>query len=283
MSDESANPVVEPEIKADISPLAEDTTPKPDIQPPREEVAHEEPKHPLEPGGDRFKEVWARTKKAEAKLQELEADRQREREERIRLEERLASKEAAATAQPEMTWAQLEAGIDEGRWTRAQAQEYKDKMTEMRLEKKLHERESSKAVESKVLGEIEAYKAIVPDVVSFGSESRQKVEREFAYMVQVLGMPNNQKTELLALRSAFGDVDIAKKRFAAKQTITPREPFMETHSPQSSKPSTKDFSSTLSPEKKAHYEKMLRNGQYKDWAEVEAEEKWVPKTVRVGR
>ena len=102
-------------------------------------------------------------------------------------------------------------------------------------------------------------------------------------MVRTLGMPDNQATQLAALRSAFGDVESLKRRTVAKQTITNKEPFMETHSPQNSKTTTKDFASTLSPEKKTHYEKMIRGGVYKDWAEVEAEEKWTPKTVRVGR
>ena len=47
---------------------------------------HEE--HPLEPTGERFKQVWARAKEAERKAEALAAEAQREREARIRLEER---------------------------------------------------------------------------------------------------------------------------------------------------------------------------------------------------
>ena len=112
MSDlDTSNPVVEPEEKVEVSTLAEDTTPKPDVQPPSEEVVEDSKPNPLEPGGDRFKQVWARAKQAEARAAELEAERQREREERIRLEERLKVKEETTKAQPEYTWEQLEQGI----------------------------------------------------------------------------------------------------------------------------------------------------------------------------
>ena len=64
MSEEAANPVVEQEVKPEISTLAEETTPKQEVS---QEVSQESEKevNPLEPGGDRFKQVWARAKKAE--------------------------------------------------------------------------------------------------------------------------------------------------------------------------------------------------------------------------
>lgn len=277
MSDESANPVVEEQVKEEISPQAEETTPKQDVL-----VSTEEPKeakkHPLEPGGDRFNQVWARSKKAEDEARSLREELQREREERIRLEERQRAKDEQ-TQEKEMTWAELEAGIEQGRWSRDQAHEYKDKMAERRLERKLQQKHQQESINSKFLTELEQYKAHIPDVMTSGSESRQKYERELGYMVRQLGMPDNFATQVAAARAAFGDLDTVKSRKVAKETVTSKESFQETHTPSRNKVDTKDFASTLQPHEKAHYEKMMRAGHYKDWKEVEDERNYKPKNI----
>src|SRR5690348_17082814 len=118
MSDDTANPVVEPEIKPEISILAEETTPKQE-----ESQASEVTTEQVESASkvipkERFDEVWARMKREESERKALQAEIQREREERIRLEERVKVKEETQS-QPEYTWDQLEAAIAEGRVTRA--------------------------------------------------------------------------------------------------------------------------------------------------------------------
>ena len=281
MSDVIEDPVVEPEVKEEVSAKAEETSPKPDV-----DAAPQEPgevkKHPLEPGGDRFNQVWARSKKAEAEAKALQAELQREREERIRLEERTRVREEQAQ-QKEMTWAQLEEGINEGKWTRDQAQEYKDRMTEQRLERKLKERERQVTSDSKILGELEQYKATIPDLMTYGSESRSKYEKELAFMVRDLGMPDNYATQLAAARAAFGDLDTVKARRSAKETITTKDSFMETHTPQRQPSSSKSFKDTLSPWQQEQYEKLIKAKVYSGWKEVEDEQKWTPKAINQGR
>lgn len=284
MSDDAANPVVEPAIKEEISPLAEDTTPKPDVQ---AEVVVEEPAketpNPLEPGGDRFKQVWARAKQAEAKAAELEAERQREREERIRLEERLKAQETQKQSAQEYSWEQLEKFIDEGRITRAQAQEYREQLVRKQAKedavKELEARQGTQTRESTVMRDIERYKQLVPEAAQPGTQESQKVTSEYNHMVNVLGMPPGNATLLVAARAVLGPLDTLERTINTKRTVTNKEPFMETHTPQSQKTVVKEFSSTLSPERKAHFEKMLRAGVYKDWKEIEEEEKWTPKVV----
>lgn len=271
MSDESANPVVEPEVKEEVSPLAESTTPAPDVQV-VEEKAEEKKPNPLEPGGDRFKQVWARAKQAEERLKHLEAEHQREREERIRLEERQKTKEEQH-AQQEMTWAQLEAGIAEGKWSRDQAQEYKDKMAEQRLQKKLEQKQREESSNARILGEIGEYQKLVPDVMTYGSENRQKYEREFSYMVRTLGMPDNYATQLAAVRAAFGDPDTLRRKASATKVIN-QEPLMETHTPSSKKVVEKSLFDKLDDRSKKHYERLLEKGVYKNVQEVEEELKW---------
>lgn len=276
MSDDAANPVIEPEVKEEVSVQAEETTPKTDVQEPVQEG--KEKKHPLEPGGDRFNQVWARSKKAEDEARALREELQREREERIRLEERQKAKEEQ-TQEKEMTWAELESGIEQGRWTRDQAHEYKDKMAEKRLERKLRQEQQQQSVNGKFLSELGQYKAHIPDVMTHGSESRQKYERELSYMVRQLGMPDNFATQVAAARAAFGDIDTVKSRKAAKETVTSKEPFQETHTPSRNRVETKDYSSTLQPHEKAHYEKMMRAGLYGSWDDVKAEREYKPKSI----
>lgn len=282
MSEENSDPVIQEEVKPAISSQAEDTTPKPDGQVAQEESIQEEKVNPLEPGGSRFKEVWARAKKSEARLKELEAQHQQEREERIRLEERVKVKEEQQ-AQKEMSWEELENGIAEGKWSRSQAQEYKDKMTEQRLAKKFEEQERQKTTSSRILGEIGQYQQLIPEVMQYGSEERARYEREYAYMVRELGMPKNHATELAAVRAAFGDVETVKTRRASKQVTTEQEPFMETHTTQRQKPSTKLFKDTLQPWEREGYERLIKNRVYKDWKEVEEEQIWAPKAINQGR
>lgn len=282
MNEETSDPVVQEEPKTDVSIQAEDTTPKPDGQVAQEETPTEEKVNPLEPGGSRFKEVWARAKKSEARLKELEAERQQEREERIRLEERLKVKEEQQT-QKEMSWEELENGIAEGKWSRAQAQEYKDKMTEQRLAKKFEEQERQKMASTRILSEIGQYQQLIPEVMQPGSEERAKYEREYAYMVRELGMPKNHATELAAVRAAFGDVETVKTRRASKQVTTEQESFMETHTAQRQKSNVKSFKDTLQPWEREGYERLIKNHVYKDWKEVEEEQKWAPKAINQGR
>ncbi|MEQ1844123.1 MAG: hypothetical protein ABL983_00930 [Nitrospira sp.] len=274
MSEESANPVVETVVKEELSPRTEDTTPAPDKQAEVEAEVVEEGSKTIPK--ERFDQVWARTKKAEARAQELEAERTQEREARIRLEERLAAKEAAKAAEPELTWDQLELSIEEGKITRAQANAYREQLIEKRLEKKYEAQKTQESTSSKVLGELEQYKQLIPDVMTYGSDSRKKYETKFRQMLE-RGLPNNYATQLAATEAAFGDIETVKSRTASRQAVTPKESFEETHTPSSgSQKSTKSFKDALPQYKVEHYEKMIKAGAHKDWKEVEALEKWTP-------
>lgn len=265
---EVQEPVVQEVEKEEVSPLAEETTPKQESQAESEDTPDEGVKTIPK---DRFDQVWARSKKAEAKLAELDAQLRQEREERIRLEERSKVQQEQAQ-QAEYTWDQLENFIAEGKLTRGQAQEYKDKMTEQRLERKFKQQQVVESKDSRILGEIEQYKQLIPEVMSYGSESRQKYEKEFSYMTRTLGMPDNYATQLAATRAAFGDVETVKQRLASRK-VTPKEPLMETHTPQKQKASSRSFEDTLPQYKRDYYTRMIKSGVVKDWKDAEEIEK----------
>lgn len=267
--------VVSEEVKEEVSPQAEETTPSPDAN--VETVASEsDEKHPLQPGGDRFKQVYARAKKAEEKLDHLSSELQREREERIRMEERLKAKEEQRQeqAEPEYTWDQLEAAIADGKITLRQAQEHREKVLMKKAEKAFEEKlatlQKTTNTEDKVVKDLDRYKQSIPDIMTPGSESRQKYEREYMYL-KSLGHKDGYATQLIAARAAFGDVETVEKAALVKKT-TPKETFMETNST-SNKPqkNDKDPLKNLSERERKHYEKMIDHGHYKDWKEVAEE------------
>lgn len=288
MSDDAA--VKEPEVPAGEQPVVETAAPQAESQtPPETPETPESGAHPLEPNGDRFKQVWARAKHAEAERERLREEAQREREERIRLEERLKAQEAtkAATTEKEYTWEQLEAAIEEGKITRAWANNYRETIVAKKAReealKEIETRQSQTSRESSVTTEIDRYKRLVPEVMQPGTPERQKIEREYAYMVGTLGFPHGRATELAATRAALGDLDTVERTVKAKQSTT-REPFMETHS-SAQKPSGKAsrLVDKLDERQKAHYTKMIASGRYADWNEVEDELKFVPPTLGARR
>jgi len=272
----------EPTIHADL-PVTETPATEPATEAPVTEIASDAPesKDPpaLEPGGERFKQVWARAKAAEAKLESQASELQREREERIRLEERTkVQEETAKKADPEWSWDQLENAIAEGKITRAWANDYREKLVEERATKKAEQRLEAKlsttSQQTTVQADVDRYKRAVPEVMQPGSPERVKVEREYAYLTQTLGYPATRATELAAMRSALGDPDMVERAALAK-TSTTKEAYQETQS-SSHKPTgaTKDPVKGLDDRTRKHYEKMIERGRYKGWDEVREELAW---------
>lgn len=153
---------------------------------------------------------------------ELRAQLAEEREARIRLEERLAARDAeakknapTAPAPQHYTHAQLRAAVDEGKisedqlveiWSRQQ-RELAVQEADARAEQREKQREAERAVGS----EYERYLAAHPDLHDKTSEAWRRVKREYDYLKR-LGDPDNATTELKALRAALGPVDRIRER-----------------------------------------------------------------------
>lgn len=240
----------------------------------------EDEPNPLEPGGKRFKQVYARAKDAEAKLQQI-------REDKARLEGELAATRTAAIVpepkvEPRLTWTQLEAGIADGKITQAQALDYRDETLrldlEKKFEKKLHEERTDRERRTTVTSDMAAYKSLVPNVLSVGTPERQKVEREFAYLVNHLGHdPKDLRTELMAMRAAFGDIQTIKEKQVAREIPNGRSTMQDIPANGKPKPDAKDPLKTISGEQRKYYQRMIDKGQYKNWAAVREELEFVPK------
>jgi hypothetical protein len=273
---------VESPVSEPLSPDAELTTPGPDPVEPSAKATEpdQEPTHALEPNGDRFKQVWARAKTAEAELSELKTALQREREERIRYEERAkVQQEQKAQNEPEYTWTQLQGMIDEGKVTLAQALEYREAKVREKAKREatqeLEQRLAQTSKRSTVEQDLAKYRELAPEAVQPGSETRQKLEQEFRYLTEVLGYQPTQETELVAARAVLGPVEaLARARQAQTKTQAHRETYMETQTAGRPKETSKDPLKALTPEQKEWYAGRIKAGMYSGWDEVKSELTW---------
>ena len=271
--DAVVEPVVEPVAEPVTEPVAEPVADAPVVEP---------EKHPLEPGGARFKEVYARAKTAEAKMQE-------EREGRIRAEtEAAVLREARSTQLSRMdekipSWAELKQRVANGEFTEDVAFEYR-----LSLERKAAAKEAEASITAKldsrsrldrVASEIERYKDAIPDVNKLGTDERAKFDTEFRYQVDVVGLdPKSTATQLTALRAVYGSPDKAVQYAKAHAKAAPAaESYAETSGGGSAVPATpkKAFRDTLTPREQEHYDRMIKHGRYGDpataWARIKEE------------
>lgn len=236
--------------------------------------------HPLEPGGDRFKQVWARAKDAELKLHT-------ERERAARLEGELdvlrqLGKDTPKTPPPkEYTWRELQTAIDAGQISMAQAMEHREEVLRRAAQKEADEKirttlETTNRV-STVQQEISRYREVVPEALQVGSTERQTLEKEFAYLVSMGYDGKDPRTELLAARTAFGSLDAIRQKQAASKITSERNTMKDTHTTNGNKTTTveKDPVKGLTAEQTKHYQRLIDRGVYaKGWDDVRAELKW---------
>lgn len=186
---------------------------------------------------------------------------QQERSDRVRLEESRKTDEP-----PEHTREELLTMVEDEKLTQVQADKLWEEQITTNVTKKVlgavAHRDSSKQVDQ-TLGE---YKRLKPTLLKNGSEDREKVSREYEYLIGT-GLPNSVATELAAVRNVFGPVENLKKKLD-----------LETHQETGggSPPETveSDVAKGLSTRQKKYYQKRIDDNVYKDWAEVEAELKY---------
>ena len=181
---------------------------------------------------------------------------QKERDERIRLEERVKPQEQKAP-----TRAELLQGVETGQITQAQADEAWEKQIEHRVRTGITEEwkqyESTRDLTTRVTTEMDQYTQTYPDVMTHGTENRDKVAAEFSYL-RSHGMPDTKATELIALRNVFGPIH--KKRDITQQR---RETHQETSG---EKPGGENQKTPELPTRyKTYYQSQIDKGMYKGW------------------
>ena len=288
---------IEQDPKEAVAPLSPppDPTPPPVVEGTKVEAAPSEPvkpPHPLEPGGVRFQQIYARAKGAEEELAE-------ERELRIRAEaERDILKSGVVTpttAQPEREYtnAELTAMVIQGQATQDQVDEYKEQRLEKKIAGKLRaeldarQRDAGRA--DRLTVEFDSYTKAIPNIGVLDSVERKQVDAEYSWLLSIHGIDpmkltavEKQSLALNAVRNVFGPVTSISQRVAL--------PSGEVHmgmiggQPPVRKPNPDQaILDGLTPDQVTHYNKMMRAGRYpKGWADVVEELKYVPPKVTSG-
>jgi hypothetical protein len=214
---------------------------------------------------------------AEAALKTEREERARERDERVRLDERIKALEKKPEApEREHTRAELQSLVEDGKLTQGQADDILDRQRDRRysreLDERLERRDAANQVQQDVVYEMRRYQEAIPKVKDQGSEERARVQTEFNYLIAKGDDPDSLSTQLKALRMAFGPVEKLQET-----TDATRETHQETGGaaePAGGKAAADEPPKDLSPRELRHYQKGLDQGRYKNWDEVRAELKY---------
>lgn len=173
-------------------------------KPPDEPAKEPEKPHELEPGGDRFKQVWARAKKAE---EEARA----EREARIAAEARAKALEETKKADEKpkrYTAEQVQKAVEAGQITQAEAMDYvaetKAQAAAEAVERRRLERERAERPVSEAQREMADYLEAKPGLRDKSDPKFNEVARVYQELTGRYGMADNLVTEVLALRQVYG-------------------------------------------------------------------------------
>ena len=223
----------------------------------------------------------------------LAAELQREREERIRLEERERFREAeqrTAQAAKPIKRADLLAAVERAELTQADA----DEMWREQLVQEAEERATARIRQDQrvaqgqqaIMDELSNYRAVVPEAWNPTSPERQKASQEYQRLVQRMttvgfsvpapNTPQALALEAEALRAAFGPLDrLQGAKQHAELTRTTRETHREvggTDVPDHVTSQGKDDPiKSLPPKQRAWYEQKIQQRVYKDWEDVRKE------------
>ena len=262
--DAVAEPVVEQPVAEPVKEPAAVVEPDAVVEP--------EKKHPLEPGGERFNQVYARAKAAESRMQE-------EREGRIRAEAEAQVLRETRAAQPvkqdekELSWVELKQLVSDNKLSEADALEYREKVVAKRAVKEaeanITNKFSQQSQNQRIDSEIGKYKDAIPDVNVVGTDERKKFDTEFRYQVEFAGMdPKSLTTQLAALRAVYGPPERAVQYAKANKGkgANAAESYAETSgggAAVNAQPA-KTWKDKLAPHETAHYDRMIAHGRYGD-------------------
>ncbi len=156
-------------------------------------------------------------------LEALEAERRKRQASATRAAERqgqireLAAVKTEPKADPpkELSAAELRQAVDEQRLTEDEAEAIKARQIEKRVTAKVTEEVETtlarRNLGERVSSEMGRYKRAIPDLQDQDSATFGKVKTEFAYLTGQGYDANDPRTELIAVRAAFGDISQLEK------------------------------------------------------------------------
>lgn len=156
---------------------------------------------------------------------DLQAQLDTEREQRIRLEERLAVQTAPpppAKEEPpkEFSRVQLRAAVDEGTISQDQMDEtlaeYQHNKTMRGVDERMDARDQKRDTANVVQIDTAKYLDAHPDIRTVGTSDWNRLKSEYDYLIG-LGHKDNKITELAAMRAAFGSAERIRESTASRR------------------------------------------------------------------
>lgn len=186
------------------------------------------------------------------------------------------------------TRAELKTLVDAGQITKEQSDDvWAEQVRKESLETAAavaHETVTGTTRQERIDQDLESYKRLKPEIMEEGSETREKIKREFHYLVG-LGDPGTGKgalqTQLKAIRAVLGPLDnLEKAANASRAQESEQQGGGEGNRGGNSGGGSKKLVDHLKPDAKDFYEKGIKSGRYRDWDAVEAELKYASPNVR---
>lgn len=201
------------------------------------------------------------------------------------LEAKFNELQAAVTAKPEpvekpkrFTRAELNAMVEARSITQDQADAQMDFQTreDAKSDAKRVATETVTAAQQKdrVETEIARYKAVAPEILDDAHDTRQRIKEEFQALIELGDDARALSTQLKAIRAVLGPVDKLERARNGKPAHESYREYGGGEGESRGKKKSNDGTLTyddLSPREKAHYDKGIRSGLYKDKAAVNAE------------
>lgn len=228
---------------------------------------------------------WVPRSRMNEAVDKVRGELMSEREARIRLEEKVnqLSETKSKEAETAYTPAQLRAFVEDGRISQEQAdsiyQKQQQQEIDRRIAKAVQESTARNEETRSVTMKLEAYKGLIPDLMSDGSQSRAKVAQHYRRLVATFGQQQpdsigDQRIQLAACEAAFGTVEDIQRRKSLDMTSESRETHQDSGSDSDSGVAESKVARRLDARQRSYYQRMIDNGFYKDWKEVEAELKY---------
>lgn len=155
------------------------------------------------------------------RLNEVLAENRTLRSDLDRLQGQVQALQKPSEPQRELTRSELEQAVEDGRMTQVDAgrilEAQLEKRTQSTVESTVRKTIASATRDQRLQDQINKYTAAIPEIVQAGSEARNKIQKEFQYLTS-LGHPNSLETEVAALRSAYGPVDLIRSGKKVKET-----------------------------------------------------------------
>lgn len=179
------------------------------------------------------------------------------------LREQVAQPKQAETR--EYSRDQLQAAVDNGTISQEQMDDVLERQREARTERRITQRVEAQARESRLLGEIDRYKSLRPEVADKTSDLGSRVSAEVRALEDRLGVAQDRAgalaLEAAALRAVLGPAE----QLQAPRVQGHSHEEVDTGGGGDDEPSGEardGYPKGLSEREKAHYQKMVSSGVY---------------------